>query len=127
MGESGPFLGVTVLQFFFKMNGIDATARRVFENYQLVRNYAVDDFFLFGFAYIVDVTRFVQLGLASIVTLMTLKYLVYANSFVAAWVLILGTVGRGGHLDSRSLLMETAGAHFCDRIVFHASVTFDQL
>ena len=68
-----------------------------------------------------------ELGLAAVIALLTVKDLVDTDCLITAGVLVLRAQRRRGHLDLGRRLMETAEAHLSDRVVLHATVTFDEV
>ena len=89
MGLTCTVLHVPVLQLLLKFDRVDEGASRVFENYQLVSNDAVDDLLLFGFLYVVNVASLVQLCLAPVITFLPVQHLVDVGLLFAASVLVL--------------------------------------
>ena len=68
-----------------------------------------------------------ELGLAAVIALLTVKDLVDTDCLITAGVLVLGAQWRRGHLDLGRRLVETAEAHLSYRVVLHATVTFDEV
>ena len=91
--------GIAVLQLLLQTDSVNEALRWILENYQLVGNDSVDYLLLLRLVGVVDVARFVELSLASAVTLVALQHLVDAHCFFAAWVFVLATEGSGTHLD----------------------------
>ena len=87
----------------------------------------VNDLFLFVLGHVENVSGLVELCLAAVFALLALQDLINADALIAARVLILGPIRVRRHLDLRRLLMEPTEAHLCDRIVLHATVTFDEV
>lgn len=86
----GALLDVAALQFLFKFDRVDERASWVLQNDQLVGYDAVNDFLLLALGDVINVAGLVKLGLASMVTLLTVEHLVNTHGFLAAIVLVLG-------------------------------------
>ena len=87
----------------------------------------VYDLFLFRLDYIIYVASLMELGLAAVIALLTVKDLIYTDCLITAGVLVLGAQRRRRHLDLGRRLMETAESHLSNRVVLHATVTFDEV
>lgn len=127
MRHPSAFLNVAALELLFKFDRVDERACWVLEDDQLVRDYAVDDLLLLALGDVVDAARFVELRLAAMVTLLTVKHLVDADGFFAALVLILGAEGVCGHLGLGRMLVVATETHLSYRVKLHATFTFDEV
>lgn len=127
MREACTFFRVAILLLLFQLDGVNEGRVRVLQDNELMGNYAVNDLLLFELVDVVDVLRFMQLGLTAMVALYALQDLVNAHSFIAAAVLVLRAKWIGRHLDLGCGLVEAALAHLGNGVVLHATVTFDEV
>lgn len=125
--EACAFFRVAILLLLFQFDGVNEGRVWVLQDDELVGNYAVNDFLLFELVDVVDVLGFMQLSLTAMVALLALQDLVNAHGFIAAAVLVLGAKRIGRHLDLGSGFVESALAHLGDRVILHATVTFDEV
>lgn len=72
-----------------QQDALDEAARRVFEDYQLVRYNSVDYFLLLGLRHVEQMGRLVQLVLATLLALGSVEHLVDRDLLVAASVFII--------------------------------------
>lgn len=82
-----------IFVLFLQTDALDEVAVGVLQDDQLVRDYAVDNLFLFGLRHVIEHGCLVQLVHAPAVPFCTVEHLVHIRLLAAAWILVAGSEG----------------------------------